>query len=311
MADDGKYVLDEIDQKTLNELDQLLLTEDVLQYKSWDHFRRATGYPESFLSPSTARRPAGPIYAPIQTPIESDAAQSARDAVKTSGFLAELEREVAQLHQGTSTQQDQLRRSQQLHEALSRIFSFLHQMSHHANELQPEISRYYRLDSQAAYTKLRWQGAFTDSRKQDSSDKSFLSHVSFRVRLVAAQPLTLTRRWHQLEVLKRDLHTLNLRALDDSVFDVKTEQELIEVQLAPDFPVQISLKGNYKEHRIDVLSRNLEGFYISAFILEIEQVNQALLDGLGRFLLSRVDVLPEAFQRINYIPQTETIYRTY
>ena len=36
----------------------------------------------------------------------------------------------------------------------------------------------------------------------------------------------------QLEVLKRDLHTLNLRALDDSVFDVKTEQELIEVQLA-------------------------------------------------------------------------------
>ena len=30
MADKGKYVLDEIDEKTLNELDQLLLTEDVL-----------------------------------------------------------------------------------------------------------------------------------------------------------------------------------------------------------------------------------------------------------------------------------------
>ena len=59
------------------------------------------------------------------------------------------------------------------------------------------------------------------------------------------------------------------------------------------------------------MSRNLEGFYISAFILEIDQVNQALLDGLGRFLLSRIDVLPEAFHRINYIPQTETIYRTY
>lgn len=311
MEDDGKYILDEIDEKTLNELDQLLLTEDVLQYKSWDHFRRATGYPESFLSARETRRPARPVYAPIQTSIAPDAAQSAHDEGKTLGFLAELEREVAELNQGTTAQQDQLQQSQQLHEALSRIFSFLYRMSLHANQLQPQISRNYRLDSQTAYTDLRWHGAFADSRKQDSSDKSFLSHVSFRVRLVAPQPITLTRRWHQLEVLRKDLHTLNLRALDESVFDSRTEQELVEVQLAPDFPVQIRFQGNYKEQCIDVLSRNLEGFYISAFILEKDQVNQALLDGLGRFLLSRIDVLPEAFRRINYIPQTETIYRTY
>lgn len=311
MADDGKFVLDEIDEKTLNELDRLLLTEDVLQYRSWDHFRRATGYPEALPGAGETRRPARPAYAPIITSVEPDAAQSKRDEDEGPGLLAELEREVAALSQERSAQQDDLKQSMLLHEALSRIFSFLHQMSRHANQLQPEISRNYRLDSRTAYTGLRWQGAFTDSRKQDSSERSFLSHVSFRVRLVAPQPVTLTRRWNQLDVLKRDLHILNLRVLDESGFDMRSEQELVEVQLAPDFPVQISFKGNYREQRIDVLSRNLEGFYISAFILERNQVDQAMLDGLGRFLLSRIDALPEAFRRINYIPQADVSYKTY
>ena len=70
MADDGKNVLDDIDEDTLNELDQLLSTEDVLQYRNWDHFRRVTGYPASFLGSDETRRTAGPVYAPIQTSIE-------------------------------------------------------------------------------------------------------------------------------------------------------------------------------------------------------------------------------------------------
>ena len=311
MADDGKNVLDDIDEDTLNELDQLLSTEDVLQYRNWDHFRRVTGYPASFLGSDETRRTAGPVYAPIQTSIELDAGPAVHDESRADGFLAELDREVAELDQETSASEDRIRQSKQLHEALSRIFFFLHRMSHHANRLQPKISRSYRLDSQTFYRDLRWKDAYADSRKQDSSDKSFLSHVSFRVRLVAPQPITLTRRWHQLDLLRRDLHTLNLRALDESVFDLKTEQELVEVQLAPDFPVQIRFQGNYKEQCIDVLSRNLEGFYISAFILEAHQVNQAMLDGLGRFLLSRIGALPEEFRRINYIPKAETVYRTY
>jgi hypothetical protein len=72
--------------------------------------------------------------------------------------------------------------------------------------------------------------------------------------------------------------------------------------LAPDFPLQISFKGNYKMHRIDVSSRNLEGFCVSNFILDIAEVNQDFLDELGRFLLSRSPSLPGALRRVNYVP---------
>lgn len=123
MADDGKNVLDDIDEDTLNELDQLLSTEDVLQYRNWDHFRRVTGYPASFLGSDETRRTAGPVYAPIQTSIELDAGPAVHDESRADGFLAELEREVAELDQETSASEDRIRQSKQLHEALSRIFS--------------------------------------------------------------------------------------------------------------------------------------------------------------------------------------------
>ena len=91
------------------------------------------------------------------------------------------------------------------------------------------------------------------------------------------------------------MNNLKLRALDESELDSKRpKQEWLQVHLAPDFPVHLRFQANYENGHIDVMSRNLLAFGISSFRLQPEDVTSALLDDLGRVLLSRADELPSA-----------------
>jgi hypothetical protein len=304
MAEDVHDFLADFDDNALNDLEQRLSAANA----------QAHGFLNSpHLAPNKKPEPKSDL--PIDSSPECKAISPSRpEPVSTpaiseeSGekdFLAELEREVAVRVQDIGAQQGHHAKTQELHKALSRIFAFLHRMSGHANKLQPAITRSYRLDTQIAYEGLHAQDAFADSRKHDLSENSYLSHVNFRMRLVAPQPIGLLRRWDQLDGLKKDLHILNLRLLDEPTFTKKPDQEFIKLALAPDFPLHISFKGNYKAHRIDVSSRNLEGFCVSNFALDIAEVNQDFLDELGRFLLSRSLSLPGALRRVNYVPSAE------
>lgn len=299
MADDSSDFLADIDEQ----LDQRLAMAAMSQDEAKNRGGRSEAYAPPSLDPDAFARPADFSSAPPRTP---DMPPPRGQEEGAMNFIAELEREVA-AHQQSEAHgaQDAADKARQLHDALSRIFDFLNQLSRHANQLEPEIARVYRLDAQTAYSGLRWRGAFADFRKQDLSENARLSHASFRVRLVAPQPVTLLRRWDQMESLKKDLHILDLRIVDDDVFARKAEQEFTKVQLAPEFTVQMNFKANYSAQRIDILCRNLEGFGISAFILDADRVDQSLLEALGRFLLSRGNALPGALRRVNHVPSVK------
>jgi hypothetical protein len=301
MAEDESIFLADIDEKTLADLDLNLAIAAGQPNSPRAQRPPVEAYAAPALPTGASHRPTDFSSRPANSVAMTDVPRD--EASGTMNFIDELAQEVAARKLGGAQQPlDAQHKAHQLHEALSRIFAFFNQLSRHANQLEPEISRAYRLDAQTAYSGLRWRGAFADFRKQDLSENARLSHASFRVRLVAPQSVTLIRRWDQLESLKRDLHVLDLRIINDAVFAEKPEQEFVEVQLASDFPVQISFKGNYSAHRVDLLCRNLEGFSISAFTLEIEQVTQLLLEDLGRFLLSRSNTLPGALRRVNHVP---------
>jgi hypothetical protein len=162
------------------------------------------------------------------------------------------------------------------------------------NNIAPTIPRAYKLDDQTAYTSLKWQDAHTDSRKQNLSDVALLDHVSFHVRLLAPEPVLVTRRWNQLEALKKDLNSFNLRALDDldMLLRNKSQQETFRARLAPDFFVKIKFQGSYDEGLIVMQCSNLDGFGPATYKLTPEQVSAQLLDDTGRLLIGRSDNLP-------------------
>lgn len=223
-----------------------------------------------------------------------------------SSLLAELAGEATSKLRALQTEaQDQQAKTQRLHAALSKIFQFLHAFSGYVNNIAPAIPRTYSLDPQTVYTSLKWQNAATDYRKQDLSDTALMDYVSFHVRLTAAEPVTVTRRWNQLDTLKKELHAFGLRALDDLNMLVrnKSQQEIFLARLAPDFLVKIKFQGNYNEGLIDIQCNNLDGFSAAHFKLNPEAVTSELLDNFGCFLIGRTDTLPSQLTHARHTPR--------
>lgn len=228
-------------------------------------------------------------------PAEMPPAAAAARAPLAGGLLAELAAEASARDDDSASRRaiDQRR----IHDGLDRVYRFFEAFCRHVNALAPAIARPYRLDTQTAYADLRWQDAMVKSRKDSLSETALLDFVAFRVRLVAPAPVTVTLGWSKLDAFKKDMHILDLRTAEGMDLDGVVEAGELVMHLAADFPVQITFGANHESGRIDVLSRNLEGFGIAAFACQPEDVTQQFLDDLGRFLLARSNNLPAALQR--------------
>ena len=186
-----------------------------------------------------------------------------------------------------------------MHEALEAIVKFFLRFNEHVNNMGPEIKRTYSLDARTTYTRLRWQGATLDYRKQGLSESALLASAMFRVNLCAPERVPIKRPWHQIEALKKELQHLRLRALEDlDEMSRRPKQEWLVAHLAPDFPVQLMFHGNYDQFCIDVTGRNLEAFGVTTFRLDAEDVTPKLMDEIGLFLLGRTNRLPAALRRV-------------
>ncbi|HEY4697926.1 MAG TPA: serine/threonine-protein kinase [Gallionella sp.] len=233
--------------------------------------------------------------APIPDILKASAAGSGE-----SGLLAGLAQEARE-RQGfkQSTLLENQTKTRRVDDALNRIVKFFNPFIQHVNNVEPTINRIYRFDARTIYSNLKWQNATIDYRKQSLSDMALMDYVAFSVKLCAPEPVLLKRPWGPLETLKKELHHLSLRVIEDiEAVSKKPKQEWIEAQLAPDFPVQIRFQGNYTENNINVMCRNIEAFEVVVCKLEPDDVTPAFLDDLGLFLLGRSDKLPKQLQRV-------------
>lgn len=241
-------------------------------------------------TPLPPPNPAGP-------PAKSADDAQREDPPAVGGLLAELE--LAAKEKIVAGKSDNTARNREVHDALDRVFRFLDVFCRHTNVLQPAVARTYRLDTRSAYAGLQWREAWARSRRRSLSEKSLLDYVSFRVRLAAPTSVRVCLAWDRAEAFRKDMQLLDLRVAPGVDPEGRVEGNEVVVELAADFPVQITFAANYDDHRIDVLSRNLEGFGIAAFTCDPKEVTDELLDGLGRFLLARGNCLPAALHRVH------------
>lgn len=211
-----------------------------------------------------------------------------------SGLLAGLAREASnKLDSKQSALQEKQAKARRVDDALNRIDKFFYPFIKHVNDVEPMINRTYRYDARTIFSNLKWRGAVAESRKQSISETALIDYVIFSVNLCAPEPVLLKRPWGPIETLKKELHQLRLRVIEDSETDnKKPKQEWLEAKLAADFPVQIKFQGNYTESNIEVMCRNVGAFGVVAYKLEPDDVTSAFLDDLGLFLLGRSDKLP-------------------
>lgn len=192
--------------------------------------------------------------------------------------------------------------AQRLHEALGRIFKSFQSFAQHINNAKPSVKRVYRLDRldyMTTFAKLVAQDASTERHTLGIADEALLDYVSFSVRLYAHQPVQVTRAWDQMGELTMQLDNLHLRVQDDQPKSgVKPNREWVQVQLAPDFPMQLKFKGNYDANCIDMHGLNLEAFGSANYKLAAEDVTPALMFDFGHLILGQTDQLPTALQRV-------------
>jgi hypothetical protein len=290
MDDDIRALMEDIDS-SMADFERRLEAERMRQP------RPATAEPASAIpKPRIAQPPveAAPAAAPEA---HSETVPAAATDPAVGGLLAELAAEANE--KGGDRASRRTIDGRRIHEALDRAFRFFDVFCRHANALNPAISRTYRLDTQTSYGDLRWQEAMVKSRRDSLSEAALLDFVAFRVRLAARAPVTVTVGWNKLDAFKKDMHILDLRTAEGVDLDGVVEQGEIVMHLAADFPVQITFGANHDSGRIDVLSRNLEGFGIAAFTCDPDDITQGFLDGLGRYLLARTHNLPGALHRVH------------
>ena len=218
----------------------------------------------------------------------------------SSNLLAGLAQEArgAQSAQQAALQDGQAK-AKQIDETLKQLIKYFTPFIKHVNEMKPEIKRIYRYKTETAYANLKWQNAILDFRKQSLSDLALLDYFALTITLCAPHPLPIKRPWEPLENLQKELQNSRLRLADNTDLEsIKRKQAWLEVQLAPDFPIQIRFQGNYQENLIDVTCRNLEAFGVTTYKLDPDDVVQAFIDNMGLYLLDRTDNLPEQLKRI-------------
>jgi len=211
-----------------------------------------------------------------------------------SKLLAALEQEArASLDSKNSHDKNKHAQDSILHDALERVLKFFTPFARHVNHMEPGINRTYRFGATSEFTNLKWGKALIESRKLSLSDSALLSFVTFRLKLLSPKPIIIKRPYSQLEALKKELHQLRLKTLEDLESIKKNPgQEWIEIQLDSVVPVQITFKGNYELGKINVMTRNLTDFGQSNIKLEPANITPEFLDELGRFLIGRSEKLP-------------------
>lgn len=217
-----------------------------------------------------------------------------------SSFLAELAGEATQKMEAMRAQQmDKQAIAESVNGALARTFQFLNLFSKHLNAIEPDIPRIYTLDGRAQYTGLKWKGGMAEYRKQSLADNALLDNVFFQAKLMAASPVTYSRRWEQFDEAKKTLRKSGLKTLEDmdELWRKRNPSStMCQVGLEPEFLIWIRFRGNYADGTIQIESSNLDGFGEMAGNPQAEALQTAVLDELGRFLMGRAMLLPTALQ---------------
>lgn len=213
-----------------------------------------------------------------------------------SGFLAELASEATQKLEAKRAQQQDLQAiNRNVNAALQRSFQFFDLFANHLNAIEPEIPRVYALDGKTQFQQLKWKSGMADYRKQSLADAALLDHVYFQIRLVAPQPVAVTRRWELFDELRKDLDAFGLKPMEDLVelWKNRTQKATFQVDLQPEFIIWIRFRGNYPEGVIEVESNNLDGFGEMKSKLNPDVLQAGMFDEIGRFLMGRSTALPQ------------------
>lgn len=262
-----------------------LPTEDLPQ-KSQEQYGPLSRFPEIVPDSAQAARhvpePPQPAPRPEMPPPPAAATEAPGD------LLAELREAASQAI--TEDEQEARRRAEKdkaMGVAMRQIFDYVNELARHLDTLKPQVSHLYRLSPQIQFAGLHWSDSFVDYRTLGNSEYANLDSVSLRFTLASEQSVTVVPPANQVARLQDELVQVGIRY---SMTDRKNDRgavEAVEFHLTQEVKVSLLFKAQTEMDRIVIRGRNFRGFGPAAYALAPAEVNKAMLDELGRFLIGR------------------------
>lgn len=228
--------------------------------------------------PKAATPPAAPPPAP------SDGAPGGSGI----DLLSELRQAAAQAESEDEVDAKELaERKKRMAKAMRQIFDYLSEFTRHVDTLKPDVPHVFRLSPQIQIGGLAWSGSFVDFRRVSNSEFADLDSVSMRVTLASAQTLAVVAPPHLAVRQEDELAQVGLKYVATDRKNPRGGIEAVDFEVRQEISVVMEFKADVEQDQIVIRGRNFRGFGRVAYAVAVTEVNKAMLDELGRYLIGR------------------------
>lgn len=243
-------------------------------------------------APSATARPA---VAP-QAPAAPAPAQSATAASSSLDLLSELRLAVKEkVSENNVVEADKKARIARTDHAMRMLFRYLGEFSGHLDEIQPALSQTFRPLPNIELSALRWSESFIDYRTNGGTEISPLDSISLRYKLSAGDRVLVSKLPNHAPAYVDELKRVGLSYTTSEKRGVKGLTEQIDFAVERALTVTLLFKAHPEREVIELRARNFTGLGHTHYTVNAADIDQSLLDELGKHILGRPNQL---FQRL-------------
>ncbi len=208
-------------------------------------------------------------------------------------FLDELKKEAETLKQkealDTQAKLTTLGKNfMQLQAKLREIYAYLDDLVKQLNIIRPTVLRSYYIEGVGNFENLNQQDYFLNKRHKSIDNKDFIDQITLRFRCARGGGLTAEKESPStIQALKEYLWSYNIKF---ETQEIKNERGFVGraiFKIPSEVVVNITINGDFEKSQIKIHTKNMERLSERDFTYEINEINEALLEELSKFLLGK------------------------
>lgn len=175
--------------------------------------------------------------------------------------------------------------------AMRRLFGYLGEFAGHLNKIRPALPQSFRPLANVELTGLHWTESFLDYRTDGGTEISPLDSISLRYKLGASDSVRVAKLPNHAPAYLEELKRIGLSYTTSDQRGTKGLIEQVNIAIERAITVTLLFKANTDGECVHLRSRNFSGLGHTNYTLLAADIDQTLLDELGKHILGRPNQL--------------------
>jgi hypothetical protein len=190
---------------------------------------------------------------------------------------------------------------------LAQIYRFLHELISQLNVVKLEVPRSYYIGGFGQVDGMRQTDYAVATKNITLDNRDFIKEIHLRFKCVTDKELKVTKESEAAVEQFRDyLWRNNLKFDCHEIRNPRGYLEKGEFTLANSILINFLVSADFDQAKIKIASRNFEMLGVSEFTYDAEEINEALLDEFGKYLIGK----PNRFRTLGRVQEAMLKART-